>query len=174
MSIDYYKDKYIQVLQDKISLQERVNALFSEVNDLKAQLLKPKKHHPKGTNTRRRSIQQESEEDDEEFQTQDTSESVSSDSECDGDPWDMIPLKTVIDDRHSGTIGMLTNRDKEVLKRATSQFLKKYKLENGPNFIPRGFINKYNSYLDRKIDEGLFDTPKVKKRKRVYKVVVSI
>ena len=39
MSIEYFKNKYIQVLQDKIDLQEKINALNSEVIDLKAQLL---------------------------------------------------------------------------------------------------------------------------------------
>jgi hypothetical protein len=39
MSIEYFEDKYIQVLQDKIGLQEKINALNSEVINLKAQLL---------------------------------------------------------------------------------------------------------------------------------------
>jgi hypothetical protein len=39
MIVEYFKDKYIQVLQDKIGLQEKINALNSQVIDLKIQLL---------------------------------------------------------------------------------------------------------------------------------------
>lgn len=171
MNIEYYKDKYIQVLQDKICLQDRINALLSEVIDLKAQLLKRQEpdERQKVVKTRKRRSRQEELEVESASSVQD-----SSGSECEGDPWDMIPLTTVIDDRHSGTVGALTNRGRQLLMSTTAQFLKKYNLENAPNYIPRGYVNKYNSYLDRKIDEGLFNSPKkLKKKKRVYKIVSS-
>jgi hypothetical protein len=95
----------------------------------------------------------------------------SSGSETDGDLAEQIPLTSIIDSRHSGTVGMLTNREKTQLKNTTIHFQKKYKLPLDPEHIPKGFVNKYNDYLDRKIDEGLFSSPKAKKKKRVFKVV---
>ena len=168
MNIEYYKDKYIQVLQDKVDLQERINALHSEVVDLKAQLLQPQKQNEKPKVLRNKKKRSRNEEP--EVQPVSTAED-SSGSDCEGDPWDLIPLTTVIDDRHSGTVGALTNKVKQVLIDATAQFLKKYNLKNSPSEIPRGYINKYNNYLDRKIDEGLFSSPKAKKKKRVFKAV---
>lgn len=164
MSIEYYKDKYIQSLQDKIMLQEKINGLNGQVNDLKAQLLN-QNENPQSR--KRRVVRQEVEE-------SVSSVSDSSGSEFDENPSDMIPLKNVIDDRHSGTVGMLTKKDKELLTAITAQFLKKYNLQNAPNAIPRGYINKYNSYLDRKIDQGLFNSPKIKRKKRVFKVVYNL
>ena len=212
MSIEYYKDKYIQLLNDKIILQGKVNSLQSEVIDLKAQLLKPNlpdlkqerinrtreivystgqlAHTTDGIEERRETNVNRGEIDlrrRELVQTRgeirkrrkelvsdsDSESSVydSSGSETDGDLAEQIPLTSIIDSRHSGTVGMLTNREKTQLKNTTIHFQKKYKLPLDPEHIPKGFVNKYNDYLDRKIDEGLFSSPKAKKKKRVFKVV---
>ena len=106
----------------------------------------------------------------------DSSNYDSSGSETASDPWELIPLNIVIDSRHAGTAGMLSNRNKNTLRKTTLEFLRKYNLKNkkyGANFIPRGYVNKYNSYLDRKIDQGLFSSPS-RKKKRVHKIVRNI
>ena len=75
--------------------------------------------------------------------------------------WDeKLSVKTVIQNRHTGTWGSLSAMQKVTLFNATVSFLKSNNLPIASELklleIPRVYQEKYNQYLDLLVDKNIF------------------